>query len=118
MENTSHCGNCGGCCRTLELTRAEVEMLRRFGQIPFLPVARKADSMTPYYLEDNRYSVEEYGVILQNMERKGLISLDFDQPLSGFDGSAYRGYPILGSMALTARGQSVLEQIERQGVEE
>ena len=50
------------------------------------------------------------------MEKKGLISLDYDKPLKGFDDSAYSAYPIRGSMALTERGQLVLDLIERQGV--
>ncbi len=113
------CGDCGGChgCRqsVLELTEGEVALLRALGQIPFLPVARKADAMTPYYLEDTAFSVAEYSAILESLAWKGLITLDFDKPLSGFDAGAYREFPICGSMALTARGQRVLEQLELQG---
>ena len=39
-------------------------------------------------------------------------------PLRGFDYAAYREYPLHGSMALTGRGQDVLEQIEILGIEE
>lgn len=49
---------------------------------------------------------------------KGLIRLDYDMPLRGFDYAAYREYPLHGSMALTGRGQDVLEQIEILGIEE
>lgn len=111
------CGSCGGCARELTLTAAEVEMLRDLGQIPFLPIARRADSMDPVYLEDDRHSPEEYSLILQCLEKKGLISLDFDRPLANFDDSAYGAYPIRGSMALTARGHAVLELLETQGME-
>ena len=48
------------------------------------------------------------------MEKKGLISLDYDQPLRGCD---YGAYPVRGSFALTQRGQRVLELTEIQGVE-
>ena len=55
-------------------------------------------------------------MILQCLEKKGLISLDYDKPLKNFDDSAYAAYPIRGSMALTQRGQQVVEMIQRQGV--
>ena len=100
------------------MTEQEIGFLQELGQIPFLPVARKMGDLTPVYLEDTRYSVEEYSLILQVLEKKGLISLDFDKPMKGFDDSAYSDYPIRGSMALTARGQQVLETMELQGIRE
>lgn len=111
------CGSCVGCGNSLELAPAEVRMLENLAQIPFLPIARRADDMTPVYLEDDTYSREEYSLILQCLERKGLISLDFDKPLKGFDDSAYAPWPIRGSMALTARGQTVIDLLETQGAE-
>lgn len=113
-----NCAGCSGCGKSLSLTEAEIEMLRTLAQIPFLPVARRADSETPVYLEDEKHTKEEYSMILACLEKKGLISLDFDKPLSGFDDSAYKAYPIRGSMALTARGQTVVELLELQGIEE
>lgn len=117
----SGCGNCGGNCascgNSLELTAAEIAVLQKLAQIPFLPIARRADDMVPVYLEDEDHSREEYSLILQCLEVKGLISLDFDKPLKGFDDSAYGAYPIRGSMALTARGQTVLDLLDTQGAE-
>lgn len=109
-------GGCGGCARELTLTEAELELLNVLAQIPFLPVARKMEDALPIYLEDDAYRVEEYALILQCLEKKGLISLDFDRPLKNVDVNRYKDYPILGSMALTARGQSVLELLEIQGL--
>lgn len=113
-----NCPSCGGCGGALFLTPGEIAMLRRMGQIPFLPIARRIDTVDPVYLEDTDKSVTEYGLILMCLEKKGLISLDFDRPLAGFDDSAYAAYPIRGSMALTARGQSVLDLLELQGAQE
>ena len=113
-----NCAACGGCAKQLTLTEQEIYMLRALGQIPFLPVARRADDMIPVYLEDNTYPPEEYSLILQVLEKKGLISLDYHDGLSGADMSAYQGYPVHGSMALTARGQTVLDMLETQGIEE
>ena len=111
------CSGCTGCGGTMELSRGEVDMLLTLGQIPFLPVARKMGDDIPVYLEDDRYSPEEYSLILQCLDKRGLISIDYAQPLKGFDDKAYAAYPIRGSFALTQRGQRVLELLEWQGVE-
>ncbi len=108
-----NCGACSGCGRELVLTEQEIEFLKLLGQIPFLPVARKMDDPTPVYLEEGEPA--EMSLLLQCLEKKGLISLDFDRQLKGFDESAYAAYPIRGSMALTERGQKVLELMEYQG---
>jgi len=113
-----NCGTCGGCARQLTLTEGEISILQKLGQIPFLPIARKADDMTPIYLEETDYSKDDYSLILQVLEKKDLISLDYRTPLSGADMSAYKGYPVHGSMALTARGQTVVEALELQGLQE
>ena len=113
---SGNCGSCGGCARELTLNEGELRLLDTLSEIPFLPVARKMGDLTPVYLEDDVYSREEYSLILQCLEKKGLISLDYDKPLKNFDDSAYAAYPIRGSMALTERGQLVVEMIQRQGV--
>ena len=118
MGCSGNCAACGGCGKELVLSMGEAEMLRTLGQIPFLPVARRADDMVPVYLEEDRYSREEYSLILQCLEKKALISLDYDKPLTGASMEAYRGYPVHGSMALTQRGQKVLELLELQGIQE
>ena len=115
---SGNCGNCGGCARELTLNEGELRLLDTLSEIPFLPVARKMGDLTPVYLEDDVYSREEYSLILQCLEKKGLISLDYDKPLKNFDDSAYSAYPIRGSMALTERGQKVLEMMEYQGIHE
>jgi len=113
-----NCGTCSGCARELVLTPQEIAFLQKLGQIPFLPVARNMGDLTPVYLEDADHTVEQYSLILQCLEKKGLISLDFDMPIKGLDESAYSAYPIRGSMALTLRGQQVLDMAELQGVRE
>lgn len=110
-----NCGSCAGCARELVLTGKEIDFLKKLGQIPFLPVARNMGDLTPVYLEDG--DREEMSLILQCLEKKGLISLDYDLPLRGYDEDWYRMLPIRGSMALTARGQRVLELVQYQGVE-
>lgn len=112
-----NCGACGGCARELVLSEKEMDFLRKLGQIPFLPVARKMGDLEPVYLEETEYPVEEYSLILQCLEKKGLISLDYTIPIKGFDHTAYAAYPIRGSMALTQRGQLVLEMVEVQGIQ-
>lgn len=112
------CDSCSGCGSALELNKGELAMLCRLGQIPFLPVARRADDPAPVYLEDSDSTPDEYSLILQCLEKKGLISIDFDAPLKGFADAAYAPYPIRGSFALTQRGQQVLELMDIQGIDE
>ena len=114
---SGNCGSCGGCNGCMELTLGEVEMLQTLAQIPFLPVARKMGEDVPVYLEEDAHSPEEYSLILQCLEKRGLISLDYDQPLKAFDDSRYAAYPIRGSFALTERGQQVVQLLEVQGAE-
>ena len=120
VRTMSHCGKCGGgCggCGAMELTAGEIEMLRLLAQYPFLPVARRADDDTPVYLEQHGRPSEEYSLILQCLEKRGLISIDYDQPLKNFRTDAYAAYPIRGSFALTARGQQAVDFLEYQGAE-
>ena len=111
----SNCTTCsGGCARELTLTAGELAMLEKLAQIPFLPISRRIDDTAPFYLEDEDFSWEEYSLILQLLEKKSLITLDYDQPLKNH--SPAPDYPIHGSMALTARGQAVLDLLEKQGI--
>ena len=115
---SGNCGNCGGCAGELVLSQPEIDFLNDLAENAFLPVARSAGDNTPVYLEDDKNSKEQYSLILICLEKKGLISIDFDRPLSGADMSAYGGYPIHGSIALTARGQEVLDVLDKQGFRE
>ncbi|MDO5544271.1 MAG: hypothetical protein Q4F81_00320 [Eubacteriales bacterium] len=108
-----NCGSCSGCAKELVLSSVEIDFLRRLGEVAFLPVARQIGDLTPIYPEGD--GPENMSLILEVLEKKGLISLDYDKPLAGFAG--YGDYPIKGSMALTQRGQQVLELIEYQGVQ-
>ena len=112
---SGNCGSCGGCARELVLTQKEIDFLEKLGQVAFLPVARSMGDLTPVYLEEGEQ--EEMSLLLQCLEKKGLVSLDYDKPLKGFDESAYAPWPIRGSMALTERGQKVLEMMEYQGIQ-
>ena len=114
MGCNGNCGSCSGCARELVLTEKEIDFLNLLGQYAFLPVARTMGDLTPIYLEEGER--EEMSLLLQCLEKKGLISLDFDKPLRGFDETAYISYPIRGSMALTERGQKVAEMLEIEGI--
>lgn len=118
MGCSGNCNHCGGCAGELVLSLPEIEFLNALGENAFLPVARSAGDNTPIYLEDDAQSKEQYSLILVCLEKKGLISIDFDKPLQGADMSRYAGYPIHGSIALTARGQEVLDVLDKQGPKE
>ena len=114
----SHCESCGGCGKDLTMTPQEIQVLYKFAQFPFLPVARRLDDADPVFLEDNDYTQAQYSLILTLLERKGLIRIDFDIPLNNADTDIYAAYPIVGSMARTARGQQVLDLLDLQGASE
>ena len=113
MGCSGKCDSCGGCARELVLSQKERDFLNTLAQVAFLPVARSMGDLTPVYLEEG--DREQMSLLLQILEKKGLISLDYDKPLKGFDDKAYAAYPIRGSMALTERGQKVVELLEYQG---
>lgn len=115
MGCSGNCGGCSGCAKELVLTQQEIDILNVLGQVAFLPVARKADDMTPVCLE---CAGEQVSIVLMLLEKKDLISIDYDKPLTGASMEAYGGYPVHGSIGLTARGQSVLEMLEIQGITE
>ena len=83
-----------------------------------MPVARKAGDNTPVYLEKQDQTQEQYSLILICLEKKGLISIDYEKSLKNADLSAYARFDCIGSMALTARGQQVLELLDLQGITE
>lgn len=111
------CGGCSGCRSSLTITPVEYALLQQFAVTPFLPVAASWNLKIPIYLEETAYSAEEYGAALTGLSLKGLIRIDYDVPLSNFSYQAYQSYPMHGSMALTGRGQDIVEQLEIQDVE-
>ena len=115
MSCNGNCTSCGGCGRELELTREELGFLQALGEVAFLPVARNIDDPAPVFPEN---ATERASLLLQCLEKKGLISLDYDLPLKGYSHPDYDRFPIRGSMALTQRGQRVLELVEYQGIRE
>ena len=118
----SSCGgcqkSCTGCSPALYLTEEELTLLRLFGEVSFLPVARRPDGETPVCLEEGAGEQETVSQVIVALERKGLIDLDYNLPLQNFDYSAYAAWSRRGSMALTARGQEVLDVLDIQGVED
>ncbi len=118
MGCSGNCEHCGGCAGELVLSQPELDFLNKLGENAFLPVARRASDNQPVYLEDGDETPEQYSLILVCLEKKGLVSLDFDRPLRGADMSRYAGCPIHGSIALTERGQTVLDVLDKQGIRE
>ena len=143
--------SCCRCRREILVSEPEADFLMRLAQIPFLPVVRfwlksslsshlELEALAPVYLEkseDSLDTVKTTGKVLKALEQKGLLTLDYDRPLSGGDYSLYEssvlynyfketvakgsrrpGYlydlPFLecGSIALTTLGQQAVEQLE------
>ena len=109
-------GGCGGCAKVLELTQGEVDFLQELAVYAFLPVARKADDMTPFYPEGCQYTQEQYSAILMHLEQKRLISIDYGAPVGNYPAELYSAWPVHGSAALTQRGQEVVESLSITGI--
>ena len=116
MDCKNCSGGCGGCAKVLELTQGEIDILQELAVYAFLPVARKADDMTPFYPEGESYSLEEYSAILVHLERKALISMDYGAPIGTYPTELYGSWPVHGSMALTRRGQEVVDSLNITGI--
>ena len=96
---------------TVPLSPLEKDLLSELAVIPFLPVA--SHGTFPVCRELSMPSAQA-GNLLQKLEQRGLIRIDLDLPLQGFDYAGYEEYPRHGSMALTARGQEALDDMEYQ----
>lgn len=98
------------------MTPAEIAILKRLAEFPFLPLVKK------YHTGDQFMPVPdfispEYKMALLALSSKGLISMDADFPLSNFDYAEYSKEYECGSIALTGRGQAVIDIIEVQGMD-
>ena len=110
-----HCGACcaGACHKNdLILTSTELDLLHRLAALAFLPVACHRGEDMPFCLETG---VEPEAII--GLHQKGLICVDYDIPLLNFDYTGYEAYPVHGSMALTASGQTAVECLDIQGID-
>lgn len=105
------CTGCGGCDRSLTMTQPEIDFLLLLAQTPFLPVGRALGGETPIFENDPSKTP-----VLEVLEKKNLISIDYRSPLKGCRDSWYVSCPVKGSLALTARGQQVLDLIDYQGI--
>lgn len=157
MSHDEHCG-CGSChdhaqiheagkpTTPITVTENQKNFLHQLGHHHFLPVARfivknsKEDdfisiALAPVFIRsnaDDMAMVKEAGAFLQKLEDIGLITLDYDIPLSGYEYEEYKGCAVykyfcatvaegaakpgflgdipvleLGSMALTQAGEKI-----------
>jgi len=153
--NHSHPSNLEGDCAhslgSLTIDSKEIPFFRELVKRSYLPVSRfimsssieeeaKIVSLAPVYImaiDDSMETVKEIGTVLSQLEKKGLISLDYDIPLQDYDYTHYTKSALfsyfketvnegkrnpsflfdtaeieLGSMALTEFGEEVSENIE------
>lgn len=136
-NNSEHCG-CGGCgdngqtqhsCRRhggseeIVISQLDVDFLRRLAETPFLPLARfilkRGDSgrpgfvaLAPVYMDDKDATMETVvsnGNILTGLRDKGLITLDYGEPLQGGGYSHFENSGLLDFFRdMVAEGNSIL----------
>ncbi len=109
--------NCGCQDRTIYITEDEKTFLTRLSQFAFLPLARfvmlssQTDdavsiALAPVYLndkDDSSDTVKNNGELLQSLEDKYLITLDYDLPLKNGDYSMYEESGLYRDFRETAR---------------
>ena len=99
-----------------DVLNAEIDILRELAVCPFLPVGLNSRTGEPFCLEFPDMDEKIVPLALSVLEKRGFIRVDYDIPLAGF---AYEGYEVCfrrGSLALTAKGQDVIERLAVQGV--
>ena len=129
MSNNSPCGGCSGCSSDehhgcgaccggeVILCKEEVTLLSALAQLAFLPVFCREAEDTPGYLpvtDDCGLSPELFSQVIASLAFKGFLTADPDIPLSNVDYRAHSPGADLrfGSIALTARGQELLDFLE------
>ena len=150
-QNCSGCSGCSGGHKPSEivLSRPQAAFLSRFAQAPFLPLCRflmrssqedelESVGLDAVFMEDGADldAVRSTAALLNRLASLGLITLDYDLPLSNYDYTAYETAPLFarfcetvaegarhpgflfdtpvlekGSMALTDLGRAVMEQV-------
>ncbi|QIB69671.1 hypothetical protein Ami103574_10205 [Aminipila butyrica] len=154
-EDQHSCGGChGGHHQTeIQVSDEEIEFLKELAQTPYLPLARfvlkssksshlESVALAPVYLhdiDDSMETVKSMAAVLEALESKGLITLDYEEPLENgnyedYSGSSLYAYfketvaqaqgnddflfdiPNLefGSIALTYLGQAAVESLDEQ----
>jgi hypothetical protein len=114
----------------------EAQLLSTFAVLPFQPVCRLTASegesgslmaVAPFFLsspQDELEDVDALGSALGNLASRGLISIDYEEPLQGCTYEEYQNSILVrtfqengqtvrlekGSAALTGKGQAVLDR--------
>ena len=107
----------------IEISRAEHEFLLALAQSAYLPLSQfllvsttddlESIALSPVYIIDGTESVAEVrekGETLTSLENKGLITLDYDQPLVNYDYGLYHN-----SVAYNELKELVREGRQREG---
>lgn len=144
------CGHHNQGISAITLTRNQAGFLHLFAHYPFLPLVRflyhasleddlESIGLSAVYLERGDETLEQVkatAALLEGLEEKGLITLDYDMPLHNYEYALYENSAVFalfrdavaegarrpgflfdtadletGSMALTPLGQQVLEKL-------
>ena len=151
-HSSKSAGDCAHSLESLTINSKEISFLAELVKCSYLPVSRfimsssieeeaRIESLAPVYIndiEDSMETVKEIGTVLSELEKKGLISLDYDIPLQKYEYIPYKESALfsyfketvnegkrkqsflfdtaeieLGSIALTEFGARVFENLSR-----
>jgi len=124
QESGHGCGgcNCGHRQTEIQIVEEEIEILNQLAQTPYLPLASfvlkstksahlESVALAPVYLNDRADSMEtvkKTAAILKSLENKGLITLDYEEPLENGNYTDYADSPLYAYFKETvaqAKGQ-------------
>lgn len=105
QDNEHICGgcNCGQHQTEIQISEEEIAFLKQLAQTPYLPLARfvlkstksshfESVALAPVYINnktDSMETVKSMATVLESLEEKGLITLDYDEPLENGDYADY-----------------------------
>lgn len=121
------CGGCGSNAKTLnmqELTKSETDFIAELLSHCYLPVTQfiledKSQSdfsleiYSPVYIANSEQIISattEIGKMLENLEQRGILSLDYDIPLSNYDYDDY--YKSLAYTSFEASANTEIAQTD------
>lgn len=127
--SSNSCSGCSGCASVNPMSSLEAYLLSTFAMFPFQPVCRLTAenlAIAPLFLqspEDDGEEIDAVGKALGDLAARGLISIDYEEPLKGCSYEEYHESTLLaalkettdqfsletGSMALTGKGQALLD---------
>jgi hypothetical protein len=119
--SSKQCGGCSGCGKgELLLTKGEGQVLLELGQFAFLPILQEGRGEACSYHpipQDVPSMPENFSQVMLALQQKGLITIDPDLAMPNVSYGSWESKDLhCGSIALTAKGQEVVDWLSPEEV--